>query len=67
MRISLVFGLVSLSVLAACGGGAGSQVRGDDDHVEVCQEQSDLARLGKVPTGEIAISCPDHGIGDYGR
>ncbi|MDZ7908157.1 MAG: hypothetical protein U5N10_08070 [Gemmobacter sp.] len=67
MRISLVSGLVCLSALAACGGGVGSNVRGNDDHVQVCQEQSDLARSGKIPSGEIAISCPDHGIGDYGH
>lgn len=67
MRISLVSGLISLLALAACGSGVGSNVRGEDDHVAVCQEQSDLARDGKVPTGEIAISCPDHGIGDYGH
>jgi hypothetical protein len=65
MRITLVSGFVCLSVLAACGGGTGSNVRGDDDHIPVCQEQSDWARSGKVPTGEIAISCPEHGIGDY--
>ncbi len=67
MRISLVSGLISLMALAACGGGVGSNVSAPDDHIPVCQEQSDLARLGKVPTGEIAISCPDHGIGDYGH
>ena len=67
MRITLVSGLVSLMALAACSGGVGSDVRGDDEHVPVCQEQSDLARAGKVPTGEIAISCPDHGIGDFGH
>jgi hypothetical protein len=65
MRISLVYGCVCLSVLAACSGGTGSNVRGDDDHVPVCQEQSDMARSGIVRTGEIAISCPEHGIGDY--
>lgn len=52
--------------LAACSSGYGSKVR-NDDHPEVCQEQSDWARQGKVPSGEIAISCPDHGIGDYGH
>ena len=67
MRISLVSGFVCLTALAACGGGAGSNVRGDDDHVQVCTEQSEWARSGKIPTGEIAISCPDHGIGDYGH
>ncbi|MCU0817017.1 MAG: hypothetical protein MUF74_11265 [Cypionkella sp.] len=70
MRISLLLGLASLTALAACGSsirGPGSDLRGHEAHVEVCQEQSDWARLGKVPTGEIAISCPDHGIGDYGH
>ena len=67
MRNSLVLGLVSLLSLTACVGGVGSNVRGDDDHVPVCQEQSDMARAGLIPTGEIAISCPDHGIGDYGH
>ncbi len=65
MRNTLVLCLSGM-LLAACSGGTGSNVRGDDDHVLTCQEQSDMARLGKVPTGEIAISCPDHGIGDYG-
>jgi hypothetical protein len=68
MRITLVSGLISLMALAACGGGGvGSNVPAPDDHIPVCQEQSDMARAGKVPTGEIAISCPDHGIGDYGH
>jgi hypothetical protein len=67
MRITLVSGLISLMALSACGAGVGSNVRAPDDHIPVCQEQSDWARAGKVPTGEIAISCPDHGIGDYGH
>ena len=67
MRITLVPGLISLAALAACSGGVGSNAGRDDDHIPVCQEQSDWARNGKVPTGEIAISCPDHGIGDYGH
>ncbi|GEM_PF-3061510 len=67
MRISLVCGLISLSALAACGVGVGANISGVDDHIAVCQEQSDMARAGKVPTGEIAISCPAHGIGDYGH
>ncbi len=67
MRISFVLGLAGMALLSACATNVGSDVRGDDDHVAVCQEQSDLARNGKVPTGEIAISCPDHGIGDYGH
>ena len=62
MRISLVFGLTGLLVLAACG-----TSNTETDHVAACQEQSDWARAGKVPSGEIAISCPDHGIGDYGH
>ncbi|MDR7123749.1 hypothetical protein [Pseudotabrizicola sp. 4114] len=64
MRISLVSGLAGLTLLAACGAAV---VTPDNhtNHVPVCQEQSDWARSGKVPTGEIAISCPDHGIGDY--
>ncbi len=64
MRISLVSGLVSLMVLASC---ASTVLTADThtNHVPVCQEQSDWARMGKVPTGEIAISCPEHGIGDY--
>ena len=61
MRLLLASGLVCLTVLAACG----SNSRGDIDHVPVCAEQSDWARSGKVPAGEIAISCPKHGIGDY--
>ncbi len=60
MRITLVSGLVGFLALAGCGGGYV-----DTAHIPVCQEQSDMARLGKVPTGEIAISCPAHGIGDY--
>lgn len=63
MRTTLVCGLTGLMVLAGCGG---STSHSDDiDHITACQEQSDLARLGKVPTGDIAISCPEHGIGDY--
>ena len=65
MRLSLVMAGLGLTVLAACSGGTGSNVRGDDDHVAVCTEQSEWARAGKIPTGEIAISCPEHGIGDY--
>ncbi len=65
MRLSVAFGLVGLTLLGACASGVGSDVRGDDDHIQVCQEQSDMARNGKVPSGEIAISCPEHGIGDY--
>ncbi|MBN2631306.1 MAG: hypothetical protein JXR75_12300 [Rhodobacteraceae bacterium] len=66
MRVSLVSGLVSLAALSACGGNVGADVSGVDEHIAICQEQSDMARAGKVPTGEIAISCPAHGIGDYG-
>ncbi|MFN3722539.1 MAG: hypothetical protein ACK4VZ_05790 [Paracoccaceae bacterium] len=64
MRLSLVSGLVGLTVLAAC---ATSVVMPDNhtNHAPVCQQQSDWARSGKVPTGDIAISCPAHGIGDY--
>lgn len=65
MRVTLVSGVICLSILAGCGGGVGSNIRGDDDHIAVCQQQSDWARLGTVPTGYIAISCPEHGIGDY--
>ncbi|WP_435257932.1 hypothetical protein ACSBLW_17780 [Thioclava sp. FR2] len=65
MRNTLVLGLTSL-LLAACGGGLGGNP-GTDGHVPVCQEQSDWARSGTVPDGEIAISCPAHGIGDYGN
>jgi hypothetical protein len=62
MRITLVLGLTGLMALAACG----TSDR-ETDHVAACQEQADMARSGKVPTGEIAISCPDHGIGDFGH
>ncbi|MDO9568984.1 MAG: hypothetical protein Q7J58_06335 [Hydrogenophaga sp.] len=64
MRISLVSGLAGMTLLAACGAAV---VTPDNhtNHAPVCQEQSDWARSGKVPTGGIAISCPDHGIGDY--
>ncbi len=59
--------LISLTALASCvGAGVGSDVTAQDDHIAVCQEQSDMARNGKVPTGRIAISCPAHGIGDFG-
>lgn len=64
MRSSLLCGLVGVTLLAACGGGVLTPEI-DTEHVPVCQEQSDWARAGKVRTGEIAISCPDHGIGDY--
>jgi hypothetical protein len=63
MRSSLVISLVSLAALAACSGGGGSNVGSDDNHPEVCQEQHELAKLGKRPSGEISISCPAHGIG----
>ena len=59
MRLSVVSGLIALTALAACGAGL------DEEHIAVCQEQADMARNGKVPTGEIAISCPEHGIGDF--
>ena len=59
MRVSLISGLIAFTALSACGGGV------DSSHIPVCQEQSDWARNGKVPSGEIAISCPKHGIGDY--
>jgi hypothetical protein len=65
MRFTLVSGLLCLMALSACGGGVGANVGDDDDHIATCQEQSDWARNGKVPTGDIAISCPEHGIGDY--
>jgi hypothetical protein len=65
MRLSLVIACLCLSILAACSSGTGSTVRGDDDHIQACQEQSEWARSGTIPTGEIAISCPEHGIGDY--
>lgn len=67
MRNTLVIGWISLMALTACSSGVGSNVASSDDHIPVCQEQSDWARAGKVPSGEIAISCPDHGIGDYGH
>ncbi len=64
MRSTIAF--VTLALLAGCsGGGVGSNTGPDDDHIQACQEQSDMARLGKVPDGYIAISCPEHGIGDY--
>ena len=66
MRSTLALGLTGI-LLAACTGGPGSTARPDTGHSRVCQEQADLARLGKVPSGEIAISCPAHGIGDYGQ
>ncbi|NEX47478.1 hypothetical protein [Pseudotabrizicola algicola] len=64
MRILPVCGLVGLMTLGAC---ATSVLTPDThtNHAPVCQEQSDWARAGTVPTGQIAISCPDHGIGDY--
>ncbi|MES2665926.1 MAG: hypothetical protein V4712_07480 [Pseudomonadota bacterium] len=63
MRSSFVSGLVALTLLAACSPGIGANAGRDDDHPGVCQVQNDLARLGKTPTGEIDISCPEHGIG----
>ncbi len=65
MRICLFLGLVSLATLAACSGG--NPAENDEDHVQACSEQAEWARSGKVPTGKIAISCPDHGIGDFGH
>ncbi|PJF07884.1 hypothetical protein [Pseudorhodobacter sp. MZDSW-24AT] len=64
MRISPVVGLVSLMGLASCASAVLTPDR-HTSHVPVCQEQSDWARLGTVQAGEIAISCPDHGIGDH--
>lgn len=63
MRSAFVSGLISLVFLAACSSGIGANAGRDDNHPGVCQAQHDLAKLGKNPTGEIDISCPEHGIG----
>ena len=65
MRVTVVSGLISLMALSACGAGFGSNTGGNSDHVGVCQQQSEWARLGTVDGSRIAISCPKHGIGDY--
>ena len=67
MRLSLPFGLTSPLALAGCVGSTASIIDDTDTHIAVCQKQSDWARNGKLPSGKIAISCPDHGIGDYGH
>ena len=63
MRSSIVSSLVSLGLLAGCSHGLRANAGSDDNHPAVCLEQHEMAKLGKNPMGEIAISCPAHGIG----
>lgn len=56
--------LLFSSLLAACSAGYGADVRGDDDHIPVCQEQNELAKNGRTDGREISITCPEHGITD---